>query len=689
MPFFSRGGAASNFMHKTEAKIRIEKLKEELKKLNYVYFVLNTSEVPESVRDSLKKELKELEAQFPEFITPDSPTQRVGSVLSGKFAKVAHLSPKRSLEDVFSRDELDEWEKRIAKFSGGEKIEYIAELKIDGLNVSLHYKKGIFQRALTRGNGVIGEDVTHTVRTIEVIPMRLREEVDLEVSGEVFMSKKSFEKMNAHEKEMGSSLFANPRNAAAGTVRQLDPSVAASRQLSAYFYELGAHNVHAAPQTQSAVLEKFSALLLPVNQEFRVFSSIDEVWKFCELWHEKREKLPYEIDGIVIKVNQKNLQERMGFTAKTPRFAVAYKFPATQVSTTVLDIIIQVGRTGALTPVAVLKPTLVAGSTVSRATLHNEDEIIRKDVRIGDTVIIQKAGDVIPEVVEVLIQVRTGKEKAFVFPKKCPICGSAVEKPQDEAITRCTNPNCFAKERESLIHFVSKKAFDIVGLGEKVVYQLIDHGFVSDPADFFTLTEADLLELPLFKEKRAGNIITAVAKAKEVVLSRFLYSLGVRHIGEGTSQDLSRFISSHLQKSEFTPVEIWQYVSSLSPEEINSIEGFGDIVATSVYEYFHDAKRAHFFNKMEEVGIKIMSDAAVASTGLTGKKIVITGSLTTMSREEAKDRIKRMGGISQADVSAKTDYLVCGLEPGSKLERAKELGIKILSEGEFSELLRS
>ncbi|MBI4994650.1 NAD-dependent DNA ligase LigA [Candidatus Peregrinibacteria bacterium] len=681
-------------MNKDQAFRRIEKLKEQIKKLNYAYFVLNKSDVSEAARDSLKRELKELETQFPQFITPDSPTQRVGSVLSGKFKSIHHLTPKKSLEDVFSEDEILEWEKRIQKYISHPSPltphpSYICELKIDGLNITLHYKNGKFEKALTRGNGIEGEDVTHTVKTIESIPLELNEPVDLEVSGEVYMTKKSFEKMNKAQAREGNELFANPRNAAAGTVRQLDPKVAASRAICAFFYELGQNTLPCEQQTQEEVLKTFLELGLPVNPEFKVFDSIAGVTSFLNHWRERKEKLAYEIDGVVIKVNEKSLQGRMGFTAKTPRWAVAYKFPAEQTVTWVLDIVIQVGRTGALTPVAVLKPVFVAGSTISRATLHNEDELNKKDVRIGDTVIIQKAGDVIPEVVEVLKKMRTGGERKFHFPKKCPVCGGGSEKPEGEAITRCVNKNCFAREREGLIHFVSKKAFDIEGLGEKVVLQLLDFGLIADPADIFKLREEDFLQLPLFKERRSGNLISAIQKAKKVSLSRFLFALGIRHVGEGTSQDLAKFISVHAEKKNaIKPTEIYELMHKFPLEEINAIEGFGDIVAQSVHEYFHNEKSKHLFEKLERAGIEIFVEIGGKLTALNGKKVVITGSLKSMGRQEAKDLIKRAGGVSQSDASSNTNFLVAGAEPGSKLARAKELGVKIISEEEFLSLLK-
>lgn len=674
-------------MTREEAKKHIEKLREKIKHWNYSYFVLDKLEFPESVRDSLKKELKELEAKFPDLITPDSPTQRVGSVLSGRFKKIQHLTHKKSLDDIFSEQEIHDWEERIQKYVPGEKIEYVCELKIDGLNITLHYEKGKLARALTRGNGIEGEDVTHTVRTIESVPLELREDVDLEVSGEVYMPTKSFSELNKEMKKNDDEAFMNPRNAAAGAVRQLDPAITASRNLDTFFYELGKNSLKSEPKTQEEVLKTFQKLGIRVNREFKICRSIEEVIQFWKHAQNRREKLPYDIDGIVVKVNRKDFQEKMGYTAKTPRWAAAFKFAAEQVTTKVEDIIVQVGRTGALTPVAILKPALVAGSMVSRATLHNEDEIERKDVRIGDTVILQKAGDVIPEVVSVIKDLRSGHEKKFHFPKKCPVCGGAVEKPEGEAITRCVNKKCFAKEYENLVHFVGKHGFDIEGMGEKVVSQLIENGMVGDSADIFTLTEDDFLQLPLFKEKRAGNLLLAIEKSKHVQFSRFLFALGIRHIGEGTSQDLEKFILSHLQKKEFLPTDIFHFMEKVSLEEINNIEGFGDIVAKSVHDYFHDEKTEHLFKKLENVGVRIFPDISAKNTALTGKHVCITGSLSSMGREEAKDAVKKAGGISQSDVSAKTDCLVAGEEAGSKLERAKKLGVRIINEKEFLELL--
>lgn len=682
-------------MNPIEAQKKIQKLREEITNLNYHYFVLNETVVEESVRDSLKRELRELEAQFPEFITPDSPTQRVGSVLSGKFDTVRHLTPKKSLEDVFSEEEVADWHKRISKLVAGEPIHFVAEAKIDGLNITLLYENGVFVRALTRGNGVEGEEVTHTVRTIESIPLTLREPVTIEVSGEVFMMKRDFIAMNEEQKRLGEELFANPRNVAAGTVRQLDPEVASRRHLSIFLYEIGQHTLTTPLTKQSDITKTLKRLGLPVSPYVEECESLEEVTKMCEAWHKEREKIAFEIDGVVIKVESREQQSRMGFTAKTPRWAVAYKFPAEQVTTEVLDIMIQVGRTGALTPVAHLKPVLVAGSTVSRATLHNEDEINKKDVRIGDTVIIHKAGDVIPEVVSVITEVRTGKEIKFVFPRECPVCGSAVIRPEGEAIARCSNKSCFAQEREQMIHFVQKNAFDMDGLGEKVVVQLLEAGLIGDAADLFSLTEADFLTLPLFKEKRALNAVTSIQKSKEVEMSRFITALGIRHVGEGTAQDLARAARHQLEKKSTTlpvhiePTTLYGIFNDLTLDDLMTIDGLGTVVAESVHEYFYTEKTQHLLQKLTDAGVKLILSVATNVTPLTGKKMLVTGSLKTIGREQAKDIIKRAGGVVQSGVSKETDYLICGEDAGSKLEKAQALGVKVITEEEFLQLAGS
>jgi DNA ligase (NAD+) len=691
------------------AQLRIEKLRQKINELNYKYFVLDESEVDESVRDSLKRELIELETEFPQLITKDSPTQRVGSVLSGKFKTLKHLSPKKSLSDVFSDEEIREWSERIKKLVNGP-IEYVCELKIDGLNITIQYEKGLLQRALTRGNGVEGEDVTHSVKTIESVPLRLNEEVDMEVSGEVYMPKKSLELLNKEQKAKNLPPFANPRNAAAGSIRQLDPIIAASRKLDMFFYHIDKNSLTGRIKSQEETLQTFQKLGLKVCEHYKKVGTIDEVIKYCGQWHKKRQNLGYEIDGVVIKVNDFTQQEVMGFTAKAPRYAIAYKFPAEKVSTQILDIILQVGRTGAITPVAVMKPTLVAGSVVSRATLHNEDEIHKKDVRIGDTVIIQKAGDVIPEVVEVLKDLRTGKEKEFKFPKTCPVCESAIVRQEGESAYRCTNIDCYAVKKEGLGHFVSKKAFDIDGLGDKLVVQLIDEGLIQDPADIFRVKKEDLLTLDLFQDKRAENLITSIEKAKKVSLDHFLFALGIRFLGEQGSYDLAKFLVSHAKKSdqkierlkaissqdslfgedivvdekeEFSILDLIETAKSFSLEDITNVDGIGDKTGAVIYEWFNNPPDQKYLEKLYRVGI-VLSTESLKSTGqLSGKSFVLTGTLTSMTRDQAKELIKKNGGKIHSSVTKDTTFLVVGENPGSKLKEAEKLGIKVITEEAF------
>jgi len=676
-------------MDTSEAKKRIDLLKEKIKKLNYDYFVLDKSEVSESVRDSLKKELVDLEKRFPELITEDSPTQRVGSALSGKFNKIKHLTEKKSLADVFSEEEIIEWYEKIKKLVPTD-IEFICELKLDGLNITLHYEKGRLIRGVTRGNGIEGEEVTHTVKTIEAVPLILSKEVDLEISGEVFLPKKAFEEINKKQEKEGGKFFANVRNLAAGAIRQLDPKVAAERHLATDFYELGQNNLSnddigtnfvAKPKTQEEVLETFKKLGLPTEHNYKKVKTIEEVVEFCKKWHEKRDSLPYEIDGIVIKVNSLEQQKVMGKTAKTPRYAIAYKFPAKQVTSKVLDIILQVGRTGAITPVAVMKPVLVAGSIVSRATLHNEDELNKKDIRIGDTVIIQKAGDVIPEVVESLKDMRTGIETPFVFPDTCPVCGSKIERKEDQSAYRCPNQDCEGRKKESFAHFVSKKGFDIEGFGEKVVAQLIEAGLVKTFADVFLLEKSALMNLELFKDKRADNVIDAIAKARDIKIEKFIFSLGIRLMGETSSYDFAKYIVQNREANgEFSILELIDAVRKMQFEDLENIDGIGEKAAAYIIEYFNDPEKVGTMESLHNAGVKLDTSNVLASGELSGKSFLITGSLNLMTRNQAKEFIKKHGGKVLSGVSKELDFLVVGDDPGSKLSKAQELGIKIISE---------
>ena len=694
---------------------RIEKLKKWLKQWNYDYFVLNKSDISEAARDQIKKELIELEEQFPDFITPDSPTQRVGSALSGKFGKIKHITPKQSLSDCFSPEELKEWEERIQRIIPGEEPDYITELKIDGLNLSVIYQKGKFYKALTRGDGIFGEDVTHTVKTMQTVPLELNE-IDgiklndypiIEVSGEVFMSKESLALINAE----GEQQFANPRNAAAGTIRQLDPQVAAKRNLEMFFYaiNLSEDSPIPSPTTQQEVLELLQKLGLRVNKFFVHHSSLQSSLNEIQKWGKKHDDLPYEVDGLVVKVNQIRHQNLLGSTSKCPRWSIAYKFPAEQSTTQILDIEVQVGRTGALTPVAILKPTQVAGTTVSRATLHNEDDIERKDVHIGDTVIIQKAGDIIPEVIEVIKDLRTGKEKKFKMSTKCPVCDGKVIRPEDEVAHRCINPECYAIHQQQLEHFVSRAAFDIDGLGEKVIEQLIKVNLIEDAADIFTLQYKDLIHLELFKDKKVQNLLKAIERAKIITLPRFLFAMGIRFVGVGTAELLANHLTlaTHSvtikaeqkkeqmalfeEKVESEKIEVAemkdliQALKPLSLEDLQEkIEGIGDKVAESIYEWINTPKTITYLKKFQRNGVKLTVESGPEQTDkLKEFTFVITGTLPTLSRERAKDLIKQNGGKVTAAVSKKTTHLLAGSEPGSKYEKAKKMGIKIVTEEEL------
>jgi DNA ligase (NAD+) len=669
-------------MNKIDSSARLEKLKRQMREIDHAYYVLDRPIVSDAARDSLKDEVEKIEKEFPDLITPDSPTQRIGGRATGKFAKVKHDIPKYSLDDVFSFEELSEFDERVKRFlnlNKNEIIDYTCELKIDGLNMSFHYKKGLFERAVTRGDGELGEDVTHTVKTIKSLPLKLTEPVDLEFGGEVYMPTKSFEKLNEQNKKAGLELFANPRNAAAGTVRQLDPEVAAGRDLDLFAWAIyNPENL----ATQIEMLERMKTLGLRVNDQFQLVRGIDGVIKFCAAAGKLRASLPYDIDGVAVKINRLDWQARLGRAAKYVRWAAAYKFPAEQATTVVEDVRWQVGRTGALTPVAYLKPVRVAGSTVQHATLHNIDELERKDVRIGDTVIIHKAGDIIPEIVAVLPKLRTGQEKIVPAPTTCPICHSPVARKNGEVALYCSSKNCFAQEKERLIHFVSKAGFNIDGLGDKIVEQLMIEGLVGQASDIFELTVGDLQPLERFGEKSAEKLIAAITKAKKITLAKFIYSLGIRHIGEEMSELLAREVGGR------TIEEFLEKIRKITLEELNNIEGVGAIVAETIGGFFAEKATLDLIKELEKNGVSLMKAESVEKkVGVFGKIFVLTGSLATMSRDEAKLKIKNNGGKVAGAVSRETDYVVAGADPGSKLVNAKKLGVRVLSEEEFLKLL--
>ena len=681
-------------MDKKQVSERIKKLRGFLKKWNAEYFSgSGENEISESARDRLKRELEELEQKFPEFATGDSPTRRIGAPISGKLPKIVHKTRKMSLGDVFTIDELREWGKRVQKFVPGESLEYFAELKIDGLNVAAWYENGKFARAITRGDGSVGEDITHAIRTISNLPLELPEKIDLEISGEVFLAKKDFELINKNIRQKNVELrrrgnkeiseFANPRNAAAGSVRQLDPSVAASRNLQIFFYTLGQNSIQNPPRKQSKVLEFFTKMGLSISKFHEKVSEISAIGKLFEEWGSEREKLPFDIDGIVVKINSLEQQSKMGATAKSPRGMIALKFPAEQVSTVVENLEIQVGRTGALTPVAILRPVAVAGSTVSRATLHNFDEIEKKDVRVGDTVVIQKAGDIIPEVISVIRELRPENSAKISRPKKCPVCGSAVREISGEVALRCPNSKCGAIHFEKFRHFVSKSALDIDGLGEKVIAELLDKKLVEDVADLFSLQKNELLALPLFQKKRADNLIFALAEAKKCRLEKLLFGFGIRFAGEVAASEIAREFGNlgGGNLSDFV-----EFAKNKNFDGWAEVEGVGEKVAESLFEWFADSQNLELLQKLKKAGVELVVEK-FAPQKLSGKIFVVTGTLQNFSRVGAKDAIKKFGGKVASSISAKTDFLVAGENAGSKLKKAGEAGIKVLSEFDFQKML--
>ncbi len=675
-------------MTKQEAKQRAEKLRKVIDDYRYRYHVLNDPTVSDEVYSQLIQELRDIEEMYPDLITPDSPTQRVAGKPLEYFKKVDHKIPMLSLNDIFSDNDLYKWEERIKKLLPQADFDYMCEVKIDGLAVSLVYEDGVFVQGATRGDGRYGEDVTLNLKTIHSIPLRLKKSVKgrLEVRGEVYLKKDDFEKINRENKRKGLPLFANPRNAAAGSIRQLDPQVAASRNLSFYVWDIPEG---ADVKTHYEIHKLAFDLGFPVEKHFEICRNLEEVKKYYHKIMNIREKLDYQIDGIVVSVNQIELFKKLGIVGKAPRGSVAYKFPAEKATTVIENIHWQVGRTGKLTPVALLKPVSLAGTTVSRATLHNWDEIERLDVRIGDQVVVQKAGDIIPDIVEVIKGLRNGSEKKIVPPDVCPICRSPVVKKEGEVDYYCINKNCYAVQREKIYHFVSKKAFDIEGLGPKIIDQLIETGLISDAADIFALSQEDLVPLERFAEKSADNIISSIEKSKVIDIARFLYALGIRHIGEETA----RLIASH-RFGKFTyPISESNFIENfrkLNTDDLTSIEGVGDVVAKSVVDFFADSENVNFIKKLFKNGVKIkpFTPKYKRNLKLEGKVFVLTGTLSSMTRDEAKKVISDLGGKVSSSVSKNTDYVVAGSDPGSKFEKAQKLGITILNEEQFLNMIK-
>ena len=669
----------------SEVAARAAKLRELINDYRYNYHVLDKSIMSEAAADSLKHELSVIEAEHPDLITSDSPTQRVAGQPMPGFSQIRHSSRMLSLNDVFNEAELKAWAERISKLMpANTKPEYFVDIKMDGLAAALVYQDGILAQAITRGDGFVGEDVTANVRTIESVPLRLRQTEKTkemlsgrtEVRGEIVMYKKDFDKLNEQRQKDGQALFANPRNLAAGTIRQLDPKLVAARPLQFHAYDLIRDEPGQVPSNDFAY-RMLRELGLISNSVAQKVVSIKEIMNFADMWETKRQQLPFNTDGLVVKVNDRRNFARLGVVGKAPRGAVAYKYPAEQSTTKVKDIFVSIGRTGAATPVAMLEPVVVAGSTVQMATLHNESEVARKDIRIGDTVIIQKAGDIIPEVVEPLIKLRDGSEKPFKMPRHCPDCGTKLIKAKEgEAVWRCPNNACPSRSWKQIQHYASKAALDIDGLGEKNVIALIGAGLVKDQADLYTVTEEDLLALERFAEISAAKLVKAIADKKRPPLPRFMYGLGIRHVGVQTAIDLAANFHSldNLRRATI--------------DELSNIEGVGEVVAESIVEWFEEPENKVLLTKFESCGVE-PEKAEVVKGPLSGRAFVVTGSLDSMNREEAGERIRALGGTFQSSVGNETDYLVVGANVGAnKLIKADKLGTTQISETEFLRMLK-
>jgi DNA ligase (NAD+) len=664
------------------AKHEIEELRDKLRHHEYLYYVLDQPEISDAAYDRLMKRLEELEAAHPQLITADSPSVRVGGTPREGFQTVQHARPMLSLDNAFSYDQLRDFDRRVRQGSGREKIEYIAEHKFDGLSISLQYVNGGLARGVTRGDGRTGEDVTPNVKTIRSIPLRVEQGAlkklklppTFEVRGEVLMTRKAFDAMNRQQEETGGKIFVNPRNAAAGSVRVLDPSITARRRLEFFAYYLLVDGEAPFPK-HSESLQALKQLHFRASEDWKLCDGIEEVFAYCDTWEPKRENLPYEIDGVVIKVNSLGIQRELGFTAKAPRWAIAYKYPARQETTVVNDIRVQVGRTGTLTPVAVLEPVQVGGVTVSRSTLHNMDEIERLGLQIGDTVLIERAGEVIPHVLKVTKE--GANRKPFRMPKNCPECGSAIHRDEGEVAYRCVNAACPAKRKESLLHFASRHAMDINGLGDKIVDQLVDKGMVKDVADLYTLKLDDVAELERMGEKSAENLLEQIAASKKLSLARLIYALGIRMVGERTGQLLAEHFSSLDELAE------------AKEEQLFEVTEVGPKVAAAIAEFFSESANRKIIKKLDKAGVRPTAEKRVLkSQKFAGKSFVFTGALANRSREEAGQLVMQHGAKVSGSVSKKTDYVVVGIDPGSKYDKAKELGVPILTEPEFDKLVR-
>jgi DNA ligase (NAD+) len=663
-------------------RLRVEELRSLISYHDYRYYVLDSPEISDAEYDELMRELRALEERYPQLITPDSPTQRVSGQPVAAFGIVEHPVPLLSLANAFSEAELRAWHRRAAALAGVDDFGLVCEPKMDGLAVALVYENGAFVQGATRGDGRRGENITENLRTIRSIPLRLGKDAPprFEVRGEVYMTKRGFERLNEERADEGQPLFANPRNAAAGSVRQLDARITARRPLDIFIYALGWLEGAGLPSTHWDALQWLSSLGFRINPDNVRVASMEEAIHVCNQWVGKRESLPYEIDGIVVKIDSLALQDHLGVVGREPRWAIAYKFPPIQATTKLIDIGVNVGRTGSLNPYAILEPVRVGGATVKLATLHNEDDIHRKDIRIGDTVIIQRAGDVIPQVVGPVVSLRTGKEKVYRTPEKCPVCGAPVRRLEGEAMSYCTNTACPAQRFRLLTHFVSQGAMDIDGIGESVVDALLREGLVADPGDIYDLTVEQLAGLMLEGERQrrrlgdkgARKTIDQIERSKQRPLSRVIFALGIRHVGSEMADRLAEHFGSI------------DALAEASAEELESVPTVGPKIAQSVRAYFEDEDNRRIIEKLRQAGVRLAEERVVREEGpLRGLTFVITGTLSSMTREEAEGRVRELGGSAASSVSRKTDYVVVGENPGSKAQRAQELGTKTLSEDEF------
>lgn len=667
-----------------ELAARAEELRRLINHHNYRYYVLDAPEIADAEYDLLMRELIDIESRHSELVAADSPTQRVGGEALDTFKPVRHRTRMLSLANAFSFDELSAFFDRVCKDLGTQEVEMVCELKIDGVAVSLVYENGFYASAATRGDGEVGEDITANVKTISSLPLRLRlVEGDgapeiLEVRGEAYLSKEQFKQINEERQELGLPLFANPRNAAAGSLRQLDPKVTAKRNLDIFVYALGFVSGRSF-SGHWEVLQYLKDAGLKINPHVKLTSNVAEAYEFCSSWQERRHSLDFEIDGVVVKVNSFAQQEQLGSTSKAPRWAIAYKFPAEQKTTLLKDILVSVGRTGALTPFAVLEPVVVAGSTISKATLHNEDEIRRKDIRIGDTVVVQKAGDVIPEVVAPIISLRTGDEREFVMPRHCPACGTEAMRPEDEAVARCVNINCPAVIFEHVIHFAARSAMDIDGLGEAVARQLLQKGLIRDVGDIFCLTKEELLGIEHFKDKAAANLYLAIQASKARPLSRLLFALGIRHIGAHVAEVIA---------NRFGTID---RICRAGFEELVATPEVGPRIAQSLVEFCAEERNRALIEKLRTAGVNLEqrreTSQAEVDQRFIGKTFVFTGALSLFTRDEAETLVEEHGGKATSSVSKKTDFVVAGENAGSKLDKAQKLGVRIISEDDFKRLI--